>query len=114
MGLRFLSKPGLTGPTGGDGPSRNHVPPDPGRLIHDPTRSAARLVYDVCCEAGIGTPTLIGLVQLTNVGDLWLSKDPDFDVALDTRGWSKSTGSGTCIISSKGIRSVFWIIRCWK
>ncbi|MEN9674679.1 MAG: hypothetical protein RIS76_575 [Verrucomicrobiota bacterium] len=66
--------------------------PTQARLIHDPTRSAARLVYDVCCEAGIGTPALDRLVQLTNVGDLWLSKDPDFDVALDYAGMVKEYG----------------------
>lgn len=66
--------------------------PTQARLIHDSTRSAALLVYDLCREAGIATPALDRLVNLTNIGDLWLSKDPDFDVALDYAGLVKEYG----------------------
>lgn len=66
--------------------------PTQARLIHDPTRSAALLAYDLCKEAGIATPALDRLVQLTNIGDLWLSKDPDFDQALDYAGMVKEYG----------------------
>lgn len=66
--------------------------PNQAQLIHDPTRSASLLVYDLCREAGIATATLDRLVQLTNVGDLWQSKDPDFDLALDYAALVKEYG----------------------
>ena len=66
--------------------------PSQARLIHDATRSASLLAYDCCREAGIGTPALDRLVNLTNIGDLWLSRDPDFDLALDYAGMVKEYG----------------------
>lgn len=53
------------------------------RLIHDPAQSAGRLCYELCREAGLGTPTLDRLVHLNNVADLFLLEDPDFALAGD-------------------------------
>lgn len=52
-------------------------------LIHDLTKSASRLCYELCCEQGLGSPALDRLVHLSNVGDLFLEDDPDFLVAGD-------------------------------
>lgn len=68
------------------------VRPAHARLIHDPTRSAAVLAYELCRDAGLATPALDRLVHLTNIGDLWLSHDPEFDLALDCAGLVKEYG----------------------
>lgn len=62
------------------------------RLIHDPTKSAALLCYELCREAGLGSPALDRLVTLTNIGDLWLRRDPDFDLACDYANLVKTYG----------------------
>jgi hypothetical protein len=66
--------------------------PRQAQLIHDVNKSAARLAYDLCREAGLGTPELDRLVHLTNVGDLWLSHDPDFALANDYASLVKEYG----------------------
>ncbi len=53
------------------------------RLHHDVNKSAGLLCYELCCQHGLGSPTLDRLVQLNNVADLFLESDPDFDLAGD-------------------------------
>ena len=52
-------------------------------LVHDVTKSAGTLCYDLCRENGLGSPELDRLVHLNNVADLFLEDDPDFLVACD-------------------------------
>ena len=52
-------------------------------LIHDLNKSAGLLCYELCQEAGLGSPALDRLVHLNNVADLFLEDDPDFVVASD-------------------------------
>jgi oligoribonuclease NrnB/cAMP/cGMP phosphodiesterase (DHH superfamily) len=60
-----------------DTPAKNAV------FIHDLGKSAGRLCYDLCCEQGLGSPALDRLVHLSNVADLFLEDDPDFELAND-------------------------------
>jgi oligoribonuclease NrnB/cAMP/cGMP phosphodiesterase (DHH superfamily) len=53
------------------------------RLIHDLTKSAGLLCYELCQEHGLGSPQLDRLVHLNNVADLFLQDDPDFELAND-------------------------------
>ncbi len=53
------------------------------RLIHDVTKSAGLLCYELCREHGLGSPALDRLAHLNNVADLFLAEDPDFDLAND-------------------------------
>ena len=53
------------------------------RLIHDLTKSAGLLCYEICKEHGLGSPALDRLVHLNNVADLFLEADPDFGLACD-------------------------------
>lgn len=59
------------------------VAPKSGLLIHDLNKSAGLLCYELCQEAGLGSPTLDRLVHLNNVADLFLEDDPDFVLASD-------------------------------
>lgn len=52
-------------------------------LIHDITKSAGLLCYELCCQQGLGSPALDRLVHLNNVADLFLEDDPDFLIASD-------------------------------
>ena len=52
-------------------------------LIHDITKSASLLCYDLCKEHGLGTPELDRVVHLSNIADLFLEDDPDFALACD-------------------------------
>jgi oligoribonuclease NrnB/cAMP/cGMP phosphodiesterase (DHH superfamily) len=52
-------------------------------LIHDTTKSASLLCYELCQEQGLGSPALDRLVHLSNVADLFLENDPDFLIAHD-------------------------------
>lgn len=52
-------------------------------LIHDPTKSAGLLCYELCQENGLGTPALDRLVRLSNAADLFLVEDPEFVLASD-------------------------------
>lgn len=52
-------------------------------LIHDTTKSAGLLCYELCCQHGLGSPALDRLIHLNNVSDLFLEDDPDFLVACD-------------------------------
>lgn len=53
------------------------------RLIHDTTKSAGLLCHELCQEQGLkdDSEATARLVQLSNVADLFLSDDPDFDTA---------------------------------
>ncbi|MDB6111516.1 MAG: Phosphoesterase [Pedosphaera sp.] len=53
------------------------------RLIHDVTKSAGLLCYELCQQHGLGSPQLDRLVHLNNVADLFLQDDPDFELAND-------------------------------
>ena len=57
--------------------------PRQGRLIHDATKSASLLCYELCRQSGIASSALDRLVHLSNVADLFLEKDPDFLLAND-------------------------------
>lgn len=59
------------------------VKPQRAQFLHDTTKSAALLCYELCRERGIASPELERLVHLTNVGDLFLMDDPDFALASD-------------------------------
>lgn len=52
-------------------------------MIHDLTKSAGCLCYDLCKERGLGSPELDRLVRLSDVADLFLEEDPDFVLAND-------------------------------
>ena len=52
-------------------------------LIHDKTKSAGTLCYELCQEHGLGSPALDRVVHLNNIADLFLEDDPDFEVACD-------------------------------
>jgi oligoribonuclease NrnB/cAMP/cGMP phosphodiesterase (DHH superfamily) len=57
--------------------------PQNAQLIHDVSKSAGLLCYELCREHGLGSPTLDRLVHLNNVADLFLEDDPDFILAGD-------------------------------
>jgi len=59
------------------------VKPQNAQLVHDVSKSAGLLCYELCREAGLGSPTLDRLVHLNNVADLFLEDDPDFVLAGD-------------------------------
>jgi hypothetical protein len=57
--------------------------PKQARLVHDVAKSASLLCYEICTEHGLGSAQLDRLVHLTNVADLFLAEDPDFELAND-------------------------------
>lgn len=57
--------------------------PEQATLIHDVEKSASLLCYELCVEAGLGSPELDRLVHLSNVADLFLEDDPEFVLASD-------------------------------
>jgi hypothetical protein len=57
--------------------------PKNAQLVHDLTKSAGLLCYELCKENGMGSPALDRLVHLNNVADLFLEDDPDFVLAGD-------------------------------
>jgi hypothetical protein len=59
------------------------VQPKSAQFIHDVTKSAGTLCYELCKEHGLGSPPLDRLVHLNNVADLFLEEDPDFVLAND-------------------------------
>ncbi|MDB6015581.1 MAG: Phosphoesterase [Pedosphaera sp.] len=59
------------------------APAKSAQLIHDVSKSAGLLCYELCQEQGLGSPQLDRLVHLNNVADLFLEDDPDFEVAND-------------------------------
>jgi oligoribonuclease NrnB/cAMP/cGMP phosphodiesterase (DHH superfamily) len=59
------------------------VPAKAAVFIHDLTKSAGLLCYELCQQQGLGSPALDRLVHLNNVADLFLEDDPDFVLACD-------------------------------
>lgn len=59
------------------------VQPRQAQLIHDASKSASLLAYELCVQQGLGSAALDRLVHLSNVADLFLEKDPDFQLAND-------------------------------
>ena len=57
--------------------------PTNAKLIHDITKSAGRLCYELCQQHGISSPELDRVVRLNDVSDLFLDEDPDFALACD-------------------------------
>jgi oligoribonuclease NrnB/cAMP/cGMP phosphodiesterase (DHH superfamily) len=53
------------------------------QMIHDLTKSAGLLCYELCKEQGLGSPELDRLVGLSNVADIFLEDHPDFVLAND-------------------------------
>lgn len=68
------------------------VPAKQAQLIHNPQKSAALLCYELCREAGLHSPALDRLVELTNIGDLWLRDSADFEQACDYANLVKTYG----------------------
>ena len=52
-------------------------------LIHDITKSAGSLCYELCVAEKLGTPDLDKLVHWNNVSDLFLENDPEFVTSCD-------------------------------
>jgi oligoribonuclease NrnB/cAMP/cGMP phosphodiesterase (DHH superfamily) len=59
------------------------IPAKSATFIHDVNKSAGLLCYELCQQAGLGSPALDRLVHLNNVADLFLEDDPDFVMAAD-------------------------------
>jgi oligoribonuclease NrnB/cAMP/cGMP phosphodiesterase (DHH superfamily) len=59
------------------------VVPQTALLIHDVTKSAGRLCYELCQQQGLGSTPLDQLVHFNDVSDLFLEDDPDFAIAND-------------------------------
>ena len=57
--------------------------PKNAHLIHDVTKSAGLLCYELCKRNGLDSPALERLAHLNNVADLFLENDPDFELAVD-------------------------------
>lgn len=66
--------------------------PKSARLIHDSSKSASLLCYDLCREHGVQSAALDRVVHLSNVADLFLEASPDFDLANDYANLVKSYG----------------------
>jgi len=61
-------------------------------MIHDLTKSAGLLCYQLCKEQGLGSPDLDRLVRLNDVADLFLEDDRDFIPANDYANLVKTYG----------------------
>lgn len=61
-------------------------------LVHDSSKSASLLAYDLCREHGIQSEKLDRLVHLSNVSDLFLEEDPEFELASDYANLVKAYG----------------------
>lgn len=57
--------------------------PRKAQFIHDLTKSAGLLCYELCLDHEMKSPELDRLVHLNNVSDLFLEDDPDFVLAND-------------------------------
>jgi hypothetical protein len=57
--------------------------PEKAQLIHDVTKSAGLLCYELCQKHGLGNERLDKVVHLNNVIDLFLEDDPEFVQAGD-------------------------------
>lgn len=59
------------------------TPAKQAQLIHNLGKSASLLCYELCRAHDLGKPELDRLVHLSNVVDLYLVEDPDFELACD-------------------------------
>jgi len=59
------------------------IKPAKAQLVHDLTKSAGLLCYELCRDHELASLELDRLVHFNNVGDLFLETDPDFVVAND-------------------------------
>lgn len=59
------------------------VAPKRAQLIHDLTKSAGLICYDLCKQHDLGSPLLDRLVHLSNLADLYREDHPDFPLAID-------------------------------
>ncbi len=59
------------------------TPAKQAHLIHDLGKSASLLCYELCRARDLAKPELDRLVHLSNVVDLYLVEDPDFELACD-------------------------------
>ncbi len=66
--------------------------PKQARLIHDVTKSAGTLCYELCRETELNNPELDRLVHLNNVSDLFLEDEADFVIANDYANLVKTYG----------------------
>ena len=57
--------------------------PTKATLVHDLSKSAGLLCYELCRENGLSSPELDRLVHLNNISDLFLENDPEFALAND-------------------------------
>ncbi len=62
------------------------------RLIHDITKSAGLLCYELCREHGLDSPELQRIAHLNNLADLFLVDDPDFELSGDYANLVKTYG----------------------
>jgi len=53
------------------------------QFVHDINKSASLLCYELCQQNGLASPELDRLVHLSNVADLFLEDNPDFQLACD-------------------------------
>jgi len=68
------------------------VKPTECRFIHNLEKSAGTLCYELCNQHGIRSEALDRIVHLNNVADLYLSDDPDFELAIDYANLVKTYG----------------------
>jgi len=61
-------------------------------MIHDLTKSAGMICYDLCRQQGLGSPELDRLVRLSDVADLFLEDQADFVAANDYANLVKTYG----------------------
>jgi oligoribonuclease NrnB/cAMP/cGMP phosphodiesterase (DHH superfamily) len=66
--------------------------PKQAQLIHDLTKSAGLLCYELCQEHELQSPELERLVRLNNIADLFLEEDPEFTLANDYANLVKAYG----------------------
>lgn len=60
------------------------------QVLHDPSKSASLLCYELCQQHGIESEALTRLVRYSNIADLFLENDPDFGTAMDYANLVKS------------------------
>jgi oligoribonuclease NrnB/cAMP/cGMP phosphodiesterase (DHH superfamily) len=53
------------------------------QFFHDLNKSASLLCYELCQQNGLSSPELDRLIHLSNVADLFLEDDADFQLACD-------------------------------
>ena len=66
--------------------------PKKARLVHDESKSACMLAYELCKDHGLQSESLDRLVDLANIGDLFLHESPDFEMANDYGSLVKTYG----------------------